>query len=188
MSWSENEQLAAIRPAPSGTTARQGMPPKPAGKMPALRRRGGRPAQSVWNQGPSRFVRLCQTIFLKKIKLTQRMDSNDFRRFPEISIKNNKFMMTGTGNKNDAMKRKRYVVPFNCRGPRLEPTHPATRDCYKLTDSHPEVKVLADGLRGKNRARARGGLKSGVKPGQSDLGRTQLERGAKLRAIKVNQG
>jgi hypothetical protein len=42
---SENEQLAAVRLRQA--TARQGMPPKLAGKMPALRRQGGNPRKPM---------------------------------------------------------------------------------------------------------------------------------------------
>jgi hypothetical protein len=48
-------------------TARQGMPPEPAGMMPALRRACVKSVQSIGNQGPLGFVGVCWTIFFKKI-------------------------------------------------------------------------------------------------------------------------
>jgi hypothetical protein len=42
-------------------------------------RRQGEAVQSLGNQGPSSFVRLCQTIFYKKIMELTPMNSNRFR-------------------------------------------------------------------------------------------------------------
>jgi hypothetical protein len=41
-------------------------------------------------------------------------------------------MKTSAKNLKEAVNAKRGVLPFGCRGPRLEPSHPAVRDGYKL--------------------------------------------------------
>jgi hypothetical protein len=61
---------------------RQGMPPKLAGKMPALRR--GESVQGLGNRGSLGFVRPFN--FKKYADATENLniDSNQFRRFPII--------------------------------------------------------------------------------------------------------
>jgi hypothetical protein len=77
---SKNEHLAAgCRPNP----------PPSRGKMPALRRRQAS-GQSLGNQGPSSFVRLCQTLFYKKnmqaaTKNLKETQFAELRPFPMIS-------------------------------------------------------------------------------------------------------
>jgi len=52
---------------------------------------------------------------------------------------NNKLKMANGGGRAGsagvpARGHRRDLVPSGCRGPRLEPTQPAVRDCYKLRD------------------------------------------------------
>ena len=54
---------------------------------------------------------------------------------------NNKLKMANGGGRAGsagvpARGHRRDLVPSGCRGPRLEPTQPAVRDCYKLRDNH----------------------------------------------------
>jgi hypothetical protein len=133
------------------------------------------------------------------------MDSNDFQSIPITFLKNMKtwhrildmrFMICERLVAQRSNESSCHKAPA-AQGPsrtgvqgriRLRKTTARQGATLPTCNGSKEVKVLADGLRGKNRARGRGGLKAGVKPGQSDLGRTQLEIGAKIRAIKVNQG
>jgi hypothetical protein len=146
--------------------------------------KAGKSVQSVGNQGPLGFVGLCWTLHLKKyMKLTQ-MNSNRFRRFPEISgdfqSLFQKFMRTASEGKQLSMTksmRKRKIenwsksfrtgtsqtesrlikVNQGWRVKVLEIKGPIFGNRTELTTKKLRNKV-ADGGNSRGRGRGRGGM------------------------------